>query len=97
MKEERLQFLVTLNDRLRPLRDQVENEDAPTRLLGEHLRQTQERHGFLLKLSDALRALSDPADVQETAARLLGEHLGRSARCSAGRRCGTGRIGPRRR
>ena len=76
MKEEQVQFLVTLNDRLRPLRDQVENEDAPTRLLGEHLRQTEERHAFLLKLSDALRALSDPADVQETAARLLGEHLG---------------------
>jgi PAS domain S-box-containing protein len=76
MKEERLQFLVTLNDRLRPLRDQVEMQDVPTRLLGEHLRQTEERHTFLLKLSDALRALNDPADVQETAARLLGEHLG---------------------
>src|SRR6185503_10963069 len=76
MKEERLQFLVTLNDRLRPLRDQGEMEDVPTRLLGDHLRQTQERHAFLLKLSDALRALNDPADVQETAARLLGEHLG---------------------
>jgi PAS domain S-box-containing protein len=76
MKEERLQFLVTLNDRLRPLRDQVEMHDVPTRLLGEHLRQTEERHAFLLKLSDALRALNDPAGVQETAARLLGEHLG---------------------
>jgi PAS domain S-box-containing protein len=76
MKEERLQFLVTLNDRLRPLRDQVDMQDVPTRLLGEHLRQTEERHAFLLKLSDALRALHDPADVQETAARLLGEHLG---------------------
>jgi len=68
MKEERLQFLVTLNDRLRPVRDQVEMDDVSTRLLGEHLRQTEERHGFLLKLSDALRALNDPADVQETAA-----------------------------
>jgi PAS domain S-box-containing protein len=76
MKEERLQFLVTLNDRLRPLRDQAEMEDVPTRLLGEHLRQTEERHAFLLKLSDALRSLIDPDDVQETAARLLGEHLG---------------------
>jgi len=76
MKEERLQFLVTLNDRLRPLRDHLEMPDVPARLLGEHLRHAQERHAFLLKLSDALRALNDPADVQETAARLLGEHLG---------------------
>jgi PAS domain S-box-containing protein len=75
MKEDRLQFLVTLNDRLRPVRDQVERGDVPTRLIGEHLRRTQERHAFLLKLSDALRGLNEPADVQETAARLLGEHL----------------------
>src|SRR5262249_53491134 len=76
MSEERLQFLVTLNDGLRPLRDQAEMCDTPTRLLGDQLRFTEERHAFLLKLSDALRRLHDPADVQETAARLLGEHLG---------------------
>src|SRR5689334_9098138 len=38
MNEERLQFLVTLNDRLRPLRDPVEIQDVAARLLGEHLR-----------------------------------------------------------
>ena len=76
MKEERLRFLVTLNDRFRPLRDQGEAEDMSTRLLGEHLRQTQERYEFLLTLTDAIRGLVDPADVQETAARLLGEYLG---------------------
>src|SRR5262245_37430586 len=37
MNEERLQFLVTLNDRLRPLRDPVEIQDVAARLLGEHL------------------------------------------------------------
>ncbi|HXI27264.1 MAG TPA: GAF domain-containing protein, partial [Vicinamibacterales bacterium] len=31
------QFLVTLHDRLRPLRDPVEIQDVATRLLGEHL------------------------------------------------------------
>jgi PAS domain S-box-containing protein len=76
MNEERLRLLVTLNDTFRPARDQDEIQDAPARLLGEHLRQTEERYAFLLKLSDALRGLIDPDDVQETAARLLGEHLG---------------------
>jgi PAS domain-containing protein len=38
MHEERLQFLVTLNDRLRPLRDPVEMQEVAVRLLGEHLR-----------------------------------------------------------
>ena len=76
MKEERLRFLVTLNDRFGPLRDQGEAEDTSTRLLGEHLRQTQERFEFLLKLTDAIRGLINPADVQQTAARLLGEYLG---------------------
>src|SRR5215510_4879039 len=38
MNEERLQFLVTLNDRLRPLRDAIEIQDVAARLLGEHLR-----------------------------------------------------------
>jgi hypothetical protein len=69
MKEERLRFLVTLNDRFGPLRDQGEAEDTSTRLLGEHLRQTQERFEFLLKLTDAIRGLINPADVQQTAAR----------------------------
>ena len=74
MNEERL--LVTLNDTLRPASDHDETQDAPTHLLGEHLRETEERYAFLLKLSDALRGLIDPDDVQETAAQLLGEHLG---------------------
>jgi PAS domain S-box-containing protein len=34
---ERLQFLVTLNDRLRPLTDAVEIQDVTVRLLAEHL------------------------------------------------------------
>ena len=38
MNEDRLQFLVTLNDRLRPLRDPVEMQEVAVRLLGEHLR-----------------------------------------------------------
>ena len=38
MNEERLQFVVTLNDRLRPLRDPVEVQEVAVRLLGEHLR-----------------------------------------------------------
>src|SRR5262245_26822820 len=38
MNEERLQFLVTLNDRLRHLRDPIEIQDVAARLLGEHLR-----------------------------------------------------------
>src|SRR5262245_18688571 len=76
MNEERLRVLVTLDDRLRHVRDQHGVQDVPTRLLGEHLRQTEERYAFLLKLSDALRGLIDPDDVQETAERLLGEHLG---------------------
>src|SRR5262245_41250636 len=38
MSEERLQFLITLNDRLRPLRDPVEIQGVAVRLLGEHLR-----------------------------------------------------------
>src|SRR5262245_61210747 len=37
MNEERLQFLVTLNDALRPLRDPVQMQDVAVRLLGEHL------------------------------------------------------------
>jgi len=37
MNEERLQFLVTLNDALRPLRDSVQMQDVAARLLGEHL------------------------------------------------------------
>ena len=75
MNEERPSVL-TPNDRLRHVKDQDEVQDAPTRLLNEQLRQTEERHTFLLKLSDAVRGLIDPDDVQETAARLLGEHLG---------------------
>ena len=35
--KERLQFLVTLNDRLRPLKDPVEMQEVTVRLLGEHL------------------------------------------------------------
>jgi PAS domain S-box-containing protein len=35
--KERLQFLVTLNDELRPLRDPVEIQEVTVRLLGEHL------------------------------------------------------------
>jgi PAS domain-containing protein len=37
MSDERLQFLVRLNDALRPLRDPVEMQDVAVRLLGEHL------------------------------------------------------------
>src|SRR5262245_14452467 len=37
MSDERLQFLVTLNDRLRPLRDPNEIQGAAARLLGEYL------------------------------------------------------------
>jgi PAS domain S-box-containing protein len=36
--QERLQFMVTLNDALRPLNDPVEMQDVTVRLLGEHLR-----------------------------------------------------------
>src|SRR5262249_22782478 len=36
--KERLQFLVTLNDRLRPLKDPIEIQEVTVRLLGEHLR-----------------------------------------------------------
>src|SRR5262249_14620910 len=35
--KERLQFLVTLNDQLRPLRDPVEMQEVTVRLLGENL------------------------------------------------------------
>src|SRR2546426_4012530 len=38
MNEERLKFLVTLNDRLRPLRDPVEIQDVAASLLGDYLR-----------------------------------------------------------
>jgi len=38
MDEDRLKFLVTLNDRLRPLRDPVEIQDVAASLLGEYLR-----------------------------------------------------------
>lgn len=38
MNEERLQFLITLNDRLRPLSDPVEIQDVAARLLGDYLR-----------------------------------------------------------
>jgi PAS domain S-box-containing protein len=37
MSEAQLQFLITLNDRLRPLRDPVEIQDVATSLLGDHL------------------------------------------------------------
>ena len=37
MNDERLQFLVTLNDALRPLRDPVEIQETAARLIGEHL------------------------------------------------------------
>ena len=37
MSEAQLQFLITLNDRLRPLQDPVEIQDVATRLLGDHL------------------------------------------------------------
>lgn len=37
MNDERLQFLVTLNDALRPLRDPVEIQETAARLMGEHL------------------------------------------------------------
>jgi len=37
MNEERLQFLVTLNDTLRPLKDPVQMQDVAVRLLREHL------------------------------------------------------------
>src|SRR5215831_5070324 len=36
--QDRLQFMVTLNDALRPLNDPVEMQDVTVRLLGEHLR-----------------------------------------------------------
>ena len=45
MNEERLQFLVTLNDALRSLRDPVEIQKTAGRLLGEHLQVT--RVGYL--------------------------------------------------
>jgi PAS domain S-box-containing protein len=37
MTKERLQFLVTLNDELRPLRDPIAMQEVTVRLLGEHL------------------------------------------------------------
>jgi len=37
MSDERLKFLITLNDRLRPLKDPLEIQDAAARLLGEYL------------------------------------------------------------
>jgi len=37
MRDERLKFLITLNDRLRPLKDPLEIQDAAARLLGEYL------------------------------------------------------------
>src|SRR5262245_45924161 len=45
--KERLQFLVTLNDRLRPLKDPVEMQEVTVRLLGEHLRVNRVSYGTI--------------------------------------------------
>ena len=77
------QFLVTLNERLRPLRDPIQIQDAAVRLIGEHLQASRvnyaqiEGNEFVIRRSDACGA--QPSGSRAPLAR-LGQNMADACR-----------------